>query len=101
MPTYSYYCKNCGYECTHWQKISDPHLVECPSCSEKSYCRRISAPSFSLKGSGWYATDFCAPGASSSKSAESKTDSKPTADKDKPIADAPNSAKKDSGDGSE
>ncbi|CUT17450.1 MULTISPECIES: FmdB family zinc ribbon protein [Candidatus Ichthyocystis] len=87
MPTYSYYCKSCGYESTHWQKISDPHIVECPSCSSKSYCRRISAPSFSLKGSGWYATDFRAPATAADKNSELKScsggeNNKPTLNKD-------------------
>ncbi len=38
--------------------MSDPHFVKCPSCLSNDYCRLVSAPSFKLKGSGWYATDF-------------------------------------------
>ena len=30
----------------------------CPECSQKSVQKLVSAPSFRLKGGGWYETDF-------------------------------------------
>ena len=40
------------------QKISDDPKTVCPKCGNKSLKKLISAPSFRLKGSGWYETDF-------------------------------------------
>ena len=40
------------------QKISDDPKTVCPKCGKKSLKKLISAPSFRLKGSGWYETDF-------------------------------------------
>ena len=58
MPIYEYACKQCGHELDALQKMSDDPLRECPSCGEASLKRKISAPRFRLKGSGWYETDF-------------------------------------------
>ncbi len=58
MPIYEYRCGACGHYLDALQKVSDPPLVDCPDCSAASLKRLISAPSFRLKGSGWYETDF-------------------------------------------
>jgi len=58
MPIYEYRCGNCGHELEAIQKMSAPMLVSCPGCSHDALKRLISAPSFRLKGSGWYETDF-------------------------------------------
>jgi len=58
MPIYEYRCGDCGHELEAIQKMSDPVLVSCPGCSHDALKRLISAPSFRLKGSGWYETDF-------------------------------------------
>jgi len=58
MPIYEYVCQSCEHELEAIQKISAPPLEECPSCGEASLKKKISAPSFRLKGSGWYETDF-------------------------------------------
>lgn len=58
MPIYEYRCQACGHELDALQKISDAHLTDCPSCEQPNLKRLISAPSFRLKGSGWYETDF-------------------------------------------
>jgi putative FmdB family regulatory protein len=58
MPIYEYRCEACGHTLDALQKISDAKLSECPSCDEAALKRLISAPSFRLKGSGWYETDF-------------------------------------------
>lgn len=59
MPTYSYRCNNCGHILEAFQNMSDPLLKECPSCRQEALERvLLSAPSFALKGSGWYKTDY-------------------------------------------
>lgn len=58
MPIYEYRCDSCGNELDALQKISDEPLSDCPKCGKGALRRLISAPSFRLKGSGWYETDF-------------------------------------------
>ena len=58
MPIYDYKCSNCDYKLEVIQKISDKPKVVCPKCNKKSLKKLISAPSFRLKGGGWYETDF-------------------------------------------
>ena len=58
MPIYEYKCSNCSHEFEKIQKISEEPIKECPKCNKKSVSKLISAPSFRLKGSGWYETDF-------------------------------------------
>jgi predicted nucleic acid-binding Zn ribbon protein len=38
--------------------MSDAPLRKCPECGKSQLRRLVSAPSFRLKGSGWYETDF-------------------------------------------
>ena len=40
------------------QKFSDEPLKKCPNCDKNALNKLISSPSFRLKGSGWYETDF-------------------------------------------
>ena len=58
MPIYEYVCKGCGHELDALQKMSEDPLTDCPDCGEGALKRKISAPRFRLKGSGWYETDF-------------------------------------------
>ena len=58
MPIYEYKCDACGHVLDALQKIDEEPLKFCPSCSKESLRKLISAPSFRLKGSGWYETDF-------------------------------------------
>ena len=58
MPIYDYKCSQCGHEIEVIQKISDKPKTTCPKCNTKSLKKLISAPSFRLKGGGWYETDF-------------------------------------------
>jgi len=58
MPIYEYRCDACGHELDALQKLSDDPLRDCPECSAAALRRLMSAPSFRLKGSGWYETDF-------------------------------------------
>ena len=58
MPIYEFACEECGNEVEVLQKISDPHLKDCPSCGKPSMKKKVSAAAFRLSGSGWYETDF-------------------------------------------
>lgn len=57
MPIYEYKCQKCGKEFEAFQGITDPELKSCKFCRGKVH-RLVSLSSFSLKGSGWYATDY-------------------------------------------
>ena len=56
MPIYEYQCAACGRVVEKWQKIAEEPLTTC-SCGG-SLSKLISNCSFSLKGSGWYVTDY-------------------------------------------
>ena len=95
MPIYEYVCKSCGHELDALQKMSDDPLTDCPDCGETALKRKISAPRFRLKGSGWYETDFktdkdrkrnLADGGGSGDG-EKKSESKPESKSDKKAGD--------------
>ncbi|HEX2465632.1 MAG TPA: FmdB family zinc ribbon protein [Thermoanaerobaculia bacterium] len=72
MPIYEYVCEQCG-ECTEMiQRLADPPLQECLKCGGKLR-KKVSAPAFQFKGTGWYVTDYARKGESgkSSESSES------------------------------
>jgi putative FmdB family regulatory protein len=58
MPIYEYKCTECNHQLECIQKFSDAPLIECPSCKKPTLKKRVSLPSFQLKGNGWYETDF-------------------------------------------
>ncbi|MEM8548630.1 MAG: zinc ribbon domain-containing protein [Pseudomonadota bacterium] len=58
MPIYEYACRACGHEMDALQKMAEAPLLDCPACGQPELKRKISAPSFRLKGQGWYETDF-------------------------------------------
>ncbi len=58
MPIYEYRCQACGHDLEKLQKMSDPPLVDCPSCGKPALTKLVSAAGFRLKGGGWYETDF-------------------------------------------
>ena len=83
MPIYEYQCQDCRYRFDKIQKISDAPLQDCPECGKPSLTKLVSAPSFRLKGTGWYETDFKNKG--SQPKAEDNKDSSTTGTKtDKP-----------------
>ena len=71
MPIYDYQCTSCGFKKEVMRKISEPNLTDCPECGKDTFAKQLSAPSFQLNGSGWYATDFKGGGA---KPAEKKSE---------------------------
>ena len=93
MPIYDYKCSKCEHEIEIIQKINDKPKEVCPKCNKKGLKKQISAPSFRLKGGGWYETDFKTgkkknissnESSKSDKSIESsKSDSKKAAKQDK------------------
>ncbi len=70
MPIYEYQCAACGRVVEKWQKISEEPLTTC-SCGG-SLSKLISSCSFSLKGSGWYVTDYAGKMQSSNMAGPSK-----------------------------
>jgi putative FmdB family regulatory protein len=81
MPLYEYLCSKCGEKFEVIQKFADAPLTVHEGCGG-TVERLISLSGFSLKGSGWYATDYAKSGSSSPKkdsdgdSAKSKSESK-------------------------
>ncbi len=67
MPIYAYRCQDCGFEKDELQKMSAAPLTLCPSCGTQGFARKLTAPAFQLKGSGWYVTDFRDGGAGKKK----------------------------------
>ena len=93
MPIYEYQCDNCDHKLECIQKISDDPLLTCPKCDQDSLRKLVSAASFRLKGTGWYATDF----RDKAKKTESKDAAQGGEKKEKP-ADKPESKPSESGD---
>ena len=75
MPIYAYKCASCGFAKDVLQKMSDPPLTVCPSCSAPQFAKQVTAAGFQLKGSGWYVTDFREGGSSSGS--KDKSSAKP------------------------
>ncbi|MDO9394159.1 MAG: zinc ribbon domain-containing protein [Methylotenera sp.] len=72
MPIYDYQCTSCGHKAEVMRKISAASTEACPQCGAEAFSKQLSAPSFQLSGSGWYATDFKNGG---NKAPSSKTES--------------------------
>ena len=111
MPIYEYRCESCGHELDALQKLSDGPLQDCPDCQASSLRRLISAPSFRLKGDGWYETDFKSdketkrnlvesPDAKVDKGETAKKADKPSGDKPSKKPDLSSKSKSDSKSGS-
>ena len=90
MPIYEYKCSHCGHQLEAIQKISDDPLLLCPNCNKNGLKKQVTAPSFRLKGSGWYETDFktgkkknLSDDSSKKESVNTVTDSKKADKKDK------------------
>jgi putative FmdB family regulatory protein len=71
MPTYEYYCADCGFEFEEFQSIASEPISVCPKC-DGQVRRKISGGSgLIFKGNGFYITDY-----KSKKSTESAPDKK-------------------------
>ena len=77
MPIYDYQCSSCGHKAEVMRKVSAAADVEvCPVCGKEAFAKQVSAPSFQLTGSGWYATDFKG-GGNSTKKTDSAAEASP------------------------
>lgn len=56
MPTYAYYCSQCGSEYERRESFDAPSEHACPQCQGVAR-RRIVLPAVVFKGSGFYSTD--------------------------------------------
>lgn len=68
MPIYDYQCSSCGHKAEVMRKVSAASVETCPQCAKETFSKQLSAPSFQLNGTGWYATDF--KGSASNQSAK-------------------------------
>lgn len=78
MPIYDYQCTSCGFKKEVMRKASEPNLTACPECHKETFAKQVSAPSFQLNGTGWYATDFKGSG-SKPAAPEQKAEAAPAA----------------------
>lgn len=76
MPIYDYQCSRCGHKAEVMRKISAANVEACPQCGAEAFSKQLSAPSFQLNGSGWYATDFKNGSAKPAIKTESVTETK-------------------------
>lgn len=74
MPIYDYQCSACGHLAEMMRKVSAASLEACPVCQQNTFSKQVSAPSFQLSGTGWYATDFKNSGAKPTTIAAKTTD---------------------------
>lgn len=100
MPTYQYVCQKCGGEFDIFQSIKDAPLTKCPNKKCKGKVKRVIGAGAGLifKGSGFYITDYRsesykAAAKKESGGGETKSDSKPAAEKPKPPAEKKAKAK--------
>jgi len=77
MPLYEYQCASCQKVHEVVQKFADAPLTTCPECSGP-VTKLMSLGSFSLKGTGWYTTDYKRKG-QSTPSPKTETASAPAA----------------------
>ncbi len=56
MAVYEYRCASCNHQFEVWTMFKEE--TKCPSCDSTDVGRLMSATSFKLKGTGWYATDY-------------------------------------------
>ncbi|MBJ19309.1 MAG: zinc ribbon domain-containing protein [bacterium] len=75
MPTYDYQCQKCGFEFERDQRITEDPIKTCPECKSRQARRLLSAPSFILKGGGWYADGYGSNGAPKADDKSSGDDS--------------------------
>ena len=72
MPIYEYQCRKCGRQFEAFQNITEPDLKTCKFCKGKVQ-KMMSLSSFSLKGTGWYATDYKGKKPQASKPVQTET----------------------------
>lgn len=59
MPIFDYQCLACSHVSEVFQTASsNSSELSCEACGKTKLERLVSSPTFQLKGSGWYETDF-------------------------------------------
>ena len=58
MPIFDYQCEACGHHFDILQKAGEGALRKCPECGKLKLRKLLSAPSFHLKGGGWYSDGY-------------------------------------------
>lgn len=59
MPTYDYFCSECGERLEAFQKITEPALTSCPKCHQKTLVRKPGGGiGLSFTGNGFYSTMY-------------------------------------------
>ncbi len=96
MPTYEYQCQKCGFEFERVQRIIEDPIKTCPECKSRQAKRLLSAPSFILKGGGWYADGYGSSGAKSDGDSGS-SDASPSSGSDSSDKSSKDSSGKGSG----
>ena len=76
MPIYDFQCTHCGFKNELMRKMSESSLTVCPKCSHETFTKMLSAPSFQLNGTGWYASDFKDKKTNSGEKKADKTETK-------------------------
>jgi len=78
MPIYEYQCQECGNGFEEMVLPRHPEPAACPVCGG-GVSRMVSAPSFHLKGGGWYVSDYKSPNpATKPTESESPTAAEPS-----------------------
>jgi putative FmdB family regulatory protein len=72
MPIYEYVCERCGECIEAIQRREDPPPKECLKCGGPLR-KKVSAPAFQFKGSGWYVTDYARKGEAGKSSGSSES----------------------------
>lgn len=80
MPTYEYYCINCGFEFEEFQSIASEPLTDCPKCGKQVHRKISGGGGLIFKGSGFYITDYKKNG-SGKKSEKPEKETKPSESK--------------------
>jgi putative FmdB family regulatory protein len=70
MPTYEYECQKCGHRFEEFQSMKDKPRSRCPKCRGKVKRLIGAGAGLLFKGSGFYTTDYRAPGYSEKKKKE-------------------------------
>lgn len=72
MPTYGYRCTACGHEFERVQKITEPALTDCETCSGPVK-KMIYPVGIQFVGSGFYVNDYNKSGGGSKSNGNSST----------------------------
>lgn len=71
MPLYEYLCSACEEIFELMQPVKARPPKKCPQCGAAgTVSKRVAAPAFQFRGSGWYVTDYTRKG---EKTAETKS----------------------------